>query len=187
MLLWGAFSVFLFSNAYSQSFDGSKKNQWFGGEFSLSSHGMSLRNSDYSSDRLNIIQFSPVTRFFPANHFCIGPKFGWTGIFSSGEQEQVLSFGGELGVVYGLESIIPYLLVSPHESISIGGNGNMFSIPITAGIMIPLKDVVGLQFEVGVSLGIEKNYTYNTISIGIGICGLGEKSAVSFLNRFSAW
>lgn len=88
----------------------------------------------------------------------------------------------ELGIVGKIKVFYPYLLISPGFEFSKYISRDLF--PFSAGLMLPINEHLGLQFEFGVKLAFEGYSTESTIALGIGICGFGKKSAISILNQF---
>ena len=168
-------------------FDASQGNIWTGGAFSFQSMGAKNKNYDFDIDRMNMLMLSPTLRLFPVSHFCIGPAFNWMGIFSGGDNMNFFGVGGEIGFVGFAGGTAPYVLVSPGAQI-INGSGassqSIFELPFSAGLIIPIDKNIGFQLEAGLTFGFDEDVTTNTISFGIGVCGLGERTAVSVLSKF---
>jgi hypothetical protein len=66
----------------------------------------------------------------------------------------------------------------------------IFFLPFSAGLIIPVANNLGVQIEGGYSVGWNissgnHDETLNAFTIGIGICGLGQKMAVSIVNFFN--
>jgi hypothetical protein len=198
-----------------EAFTARQGSMWLGGSFGFSTMGVKekdislIDNSDY---RINSLTFSPTLRFFPAHYFAIGPKVSWIGMFyhmgSSGTYQYNLSMntwglGGEMGFVYGTEFIIPFIFAAPQASIIKEKDEfsstfssepddepdveQMFVLPFSAGAIIPVGKNLGIQIETGIKFSFHKDFTMNTFSIGIGICGFNEKVAVSMVNYLSPY
>ena len=198
-------------------FNAKKGQAWLGGSFGYMSIGGERKVEDYErnsttymlektskwekQDREGVLVISPITRFFPANNFCLGPKFGWTGSFQKDYSRNAISLGGDIGFVGSRNLALPYVLVSPHvliTSVNSQNNSSLnvnswakvrdtsithFVLPVTGGLMIPSgKSGIGLQVEVGYSMSFEENVKQNMFFVGFGVCGLGQKVAISFLN-----
>ncbi len=185
-LMLTAFLVTIFG------FDAKTGDIWVNGEFSFLSTGRVYkyenkklnRYLNNNSERANQINLSSAVRFFLFEHLCLGPRISWEG-FNYTITDEFFNFfelNGELGLVGVSNAIYPYLLVSPGFQFS--ENISRFVFPFSAGLMLPINEHLGLQFEFGVKLAFEEYHTDNTISIGIGICGFGKKSAISILNQF---
>jgi hypothetical protein len=174
----------------SGSFFMARKGQaWLGGGVNFMSMGAKykdLRYNDIDDSRLNMLSVAMITRFFPANNFCMGPKFGWNGMFVENLSINTYNIGGDIGAVFGNSgSAMPYFITSPHAAISSGsyGSNGIFVLPFTLGVMVPIgKSGVAMQYEFGLSFAFEEKYTINSFSIGFGISGLGKKVAVSMVN-----
>jgi opacity protein-like surface antigen len=186
----------------SETFEAKQGDVWLGGSFSFSSMGYSY-DGEPSGDRMNMFMLSPITRFFPADYFSIGPKISWLGVFPSGGQNiTMLGLGGELGYVYG-GKILPYffagsqanLIREKYESYDYDEFGNSvdysdtytdwsYVLPLSLGVVVPVVDNLGLQFEFGFQLGFNEGgkSKSNQIFIGFGICGLGKNVAISALS-----
>ena len=186
----------LFAATHAERFNAQQGQMWLGGNINYLTMGIKYKESLYSSDeRINLLMFSPILRFFPANYFSFGPKLSWTGMFQDGYSVNLWGLGIEPGFVYGGDNVLPYFFVAPHASImSFNSDSDyddsdsevMFKLPFSAGLVLPIAESVGFQFEVGFSLGFHEDVTTNTFFIGIGICGLGENVAVSVINSISA-
>ena len=170
------------ATSFSETFNAKRGDIWMGGNLLFSSTGGSNER-----DRLNMLQLSPTFRIFPISYLYVGPKFSWTGIFIDEEAFNMMNLGGEIGCAFG-GTIIPYLQTAPHASIAFDARSSeeMFYLPFTAGLIAPVADNLGIQFELGISVSFYKGNTYNTFSIGFGVCGLGEKLAISMMNGISS-
>ena len=179
-----------YSLTNSQTFNASHGNIWTGGSFGFSTYGVTLKNTDYiDNSRINCFSLSPIFRTFPYNNFFLGPKLSWLGMHSGSSSENLWQLGGEIGCAFNAITI-PYLYTSPHALISNSSYyspESMFKLPFNAGIIIPVMKNVGFQIEAGYCLGFpsEGHYHTNSFSIGIGICGLGENTAISMVNVLS--
>jgi hypothetical protein len=187
------FSTSILSAA--DQFSGEKGDIWTGGSFSF----MSMWSSVPNSSGVNFVMLSPMMRFFPANNFCLGPKVSWIGMYPKNNSINMFGLGIDLGYAGGT-STIPYFLVSPQfmfassSSTSSGyshtSSSQAFILPFTFGTIIPIGKSLGLQLEAGynaqfdITSGGGNSYTLNTITLGIGVCGLGQKVAVSVVNTF---
>lgn len=169
----------------AMAFDASKGSLWTGGAFSFQSLGANYKHSEYSPERMNMLTLSPILRIFPSNNICVGPKVSFLGLFSDGENLTMFGIGGEIGVV-GSSSNSPYFIVSPGFQIAGGSDmdsENAFELPFAGGVILPVMKNIGMQVEAGLSFGFNEEVTTNTFSISFGICGLGEKTVVSILNK----
>lgn len=188
--------------AHSETFKAKQGDVWLGGSFSFSSMGYSYEGKS-TGDRTNMVMLSPTLRFFPADYFSIGPKISWSGEFlGPGNSFSFLGLGGELGYVYG-GNVLPYFFVGSqavkirdvYKSSSIDSYGNPvsnsgsysdweYTLPLSLGIVIPVVENLGLQFEFGYQLTFNDGGRAKTdkISIGLGVCGLGKKVAISALS-----
>ena len=181
----------------ADQFSGEKGDLWTGGSLNF----MSLSASG-SSSSIGMLMLSPMLRFFPATGFCLGPKLSWTGIYQSDMSENMFGLGAEIGYARGI-STIPYFITSPHfefinesQTVSPGNYGSSsrssssqaFFLPFSAGLIVPMGRGLGMQFEAGYSIGFNlgsgSSQTLNILSIGMGICGLGNTVAVSIVNMF---
>jgi hypothetical protein len=195
-------------------FNAKQGQVWLGGSFSYLTmnrqYKVEERTYDYytrqyetktswvKGNRAHMVSFSPISRFFPANNFCFGPKFGWMSTFGKDYSSNAINLGGDIGFVGSGNSVLPYFIVSPHALImgvsytySSSSYGDRerdtsithFVLPLTAGLIIPLSGSgVAMQLEVGYSMSFEEYQKQNMFSIGVGVSGLGRKIAVSFLN-----
>jgi hypothetical protein len=148
-------------------------------------------------NRENIVTLSPLLRFFPVSGLCLGPKISWMGIFEEDFSENIFGLGMDIGYV-GKSTVMPYIITSPHfafmgssysEPYGENSSDQVFFLPFTAGLIIPAGKNLGVQLEVGYSIGFNmsssQNTTANAFTIGLGICGLGEKVAVSVVNTLN--
>ena len=169
-------------------FNAKKGQVWLGGRFSFTT-----LIYDKLNHRENLLSISPTTRFFPANNFCLGPKFGWMGGYEKNYSRNAISIGGDIGFVGSGNSVLPYVLVSPYAFInsmnyhysSYHGKTSItfFVLPIFGGLLIPVgKSGIGLQVEIGNSVSFEGNDIRNMFGLVFGVCGLGQKIAIGFLN-----
>jgi len=177
------------SALFAGQFSGTRGDLWTGGSFSYMSVGAS------GGDRENIVTLCPTLRFFPVSGFCLGPRMSWMGEFIGSSSQNIFGVGMDIGYAHGT-SIIPYILSSPHFAFvnssynyfgSSSSSDQVFFLPFTGGIIVPVGKNLGIQFELGYSMGFDmsSNQSPNVFSIGIGICGLGEKLAVSVVNTFN--
>lgn len=183
-----AFTVKIFG-FYAQTGD-----IWVNGEFSLLSDGVKYNhpNSAYNdflnknSERTNQVSLSSAVRFFLVDHFCLGPRISWIGLYYEDDSieysNNTFELNGELGFTGVSNKIYPYFIVSP--GVEFNSNFSRFVLPFSAGFMLAISEHLGLQIEFGLKFGFEEYYTTNTIAIGIGICGFGKNSAISILNQF---
>lgn len=174
---------------------GTRGSKWFGGSFSYSSIGVAGGDS-----RTNLFQASPITRFFPTDFLMIGPSFSWTGMFMENSNLNQFGFGFDVGALFNAKGVMPYFHLSPSYNLtsyhykyesyyydeSGGSNTHGFSLPIGIGIIIPVGDIIALQFEPSINFVFIEDETINAFSISLGICGIGKNTAISFLQGFSA-
>jgi hypothetical protein len=171
------------------TFEAQKGDRWLGGNFCFMSTGMRRSTSDYRQPRRNLVTFSPIARFFPLNHLTVGPKLAWEGMFTDGYAINWGGIGAEAGFVCG-ERHLPYLISSPQIAFQCELHARpeiSYTLPFTAGIMVPLADMIGLQFEACLHLCFHRHTIANTFSIGIGICGFGKRTAVSLVNVLNSY
>ncbi|HEX2958273.1 MAG TPA: hypothetical protein VHO70_15670 [Chitinispirillaceae bacterium] len=173
------------SNAFS-----TRGSKWFGGGASFTSVGE-------DSYRVRILSVAPIFRFFPADHFMVGPSFSWTGMYydMGGYYNETYSvnqfnFGLEMGGVFNVAgSVYPYVMSGANVVLT-GDEGSAstgFVVPITGGIIISLGNFWGLQIEPTFqNLWSEGGEYANSIGIKIGVCALGGKSAISVLQGISS-
>jgi len=167
-------------NAFSN-----KGSVWYSGGLSFSTIGV-----EGESDRINIFQISPTTRFFPADHFMIGPSFSWTIISIGSNNLHQVGIGAEIGVVFNNNrSLIPYFRSGGNLAfVSATGSGNApmgFAIPIAAGIMVPTSKFFAIQIEPAYTITFVENSNMNVFSINLGISGIFGKSAITVLQGIS--
>ena len=184
------------SALFADQFSGKQGDFWTGGSFNLISvwENDGLAHSEYAAN------VSPTLRFFPIDRLCVGPKLSWTGTFGYAPEENIFGAGIDLGYGNGT-SVFGYVITSPHFVFAdayYGAPGNYsntsihskaFFLPFTGGIIIPVGKNIGIQLEGGYSVGFSmksgQNETANAISIGFGVCGLGQKVAVSVLDAIN--
>jgi hypothetical protein len=177
------------SALFAQQFGGNRGDIWTGGSFNFMTIG-----SNGGGDRDNIFTLCPILRFFPVTGLCLGPRISWMGMFEGSLNEDIFAVGMDVGYV-GRANVISYLLTSPHFAfISTsgaygGGSAQAFFLPFSAGVIIPAGQSLGIQLEAGYSIGFNTSSSQdpaaNAFTIGIGVCGLGEKLAVSVVNTFN--
>jgi len=172
------FVVILVVNA--SGFNARKGNFWICSGLSFQTIRVERDNifETYSETQGRFL-LSQTIRFFIVDHFFIGPELTWESIFSDNNEENMFIAGVELGLVSNKSNIFPYLLVSPGIQVYHGGS---FILPFYGGLIIPVTQSLGLQFELGFGLGIKETHTSKKFSIGLGMCGLGKKTAISLLN-----
>lgn len=158
-------------------------SRWLGGNFSFTSMG-----SEISDDRINRLQISPVLRFFPADNFMFGPSLTWNGAFVDSYNINEFSIGAEIGAVFNTENTtFPYIrsgsgiTILSYESETEQG----FTLPVAAGIIFPVGDVFGIQIEPSYTITWINEVSFNSFGVNFGICGIGEKSIISFAQGFS--
>jgi hypothetical protein len=98
-------SIFTASDSYASDFP-KQGSKWLGCGFSYSKIRLPL---EYSL--LNMLQVVPVLRFFPVDHFMLGPSLSWTGIFSErmGAINQ-FGIGADIGGVFNADDkLYPYV------------------------------------------------------------------------------
>lgn len=160
--------------------DFSKKgSKWLGGGFNFSSIGI-------EDERLNMLQASPILRFFPADHLMVGPSISWTGIFVDSENINQFGFGAEIGGVFENNGKSFYYIRSSLNVIILGGTGENisgFSLPIAGGVIIPIGKIFAVQIEPSFTFTQLEDANMNIFNLNIGICGIGEKSAVSVMQN----
>ena len=177
-------SIITVSN--SQAGDFSKQGStWLGGGLSFSSIGV-----EHEDTRMNTLQVAPILRFFPADHFMIGPSLSWTGMFFDGEAINQFGIGADIGGVFNVDDkLYPYVRSGGNLAV-IGGSGigetaTGFSLPIAGGLIIPVGRIFALQIEPAYTITWIESESINVFSISFGICGIGEKSAVSVMQGIS--
>jgi len=130
------------------------------------------------------VQVAPILRFFPADHFMLGPNISWTGMFADGDNVNQFGMGLDIGAVFDLNENYYYLRSGGSLAV-VGGKGmnssSGFSLPIAGGIIIPIGKMLAFQIEPGITITwIEETYM-TVFNVSLGFCGIGEKSAVSVL------
>ena len=183
-------SMFTAQNSHADGF-AKQGSFWLGGGFNYTSLG-----NEYSDDRTNILQISPIVRFFPFDYFMIGPSFSWTGMFTGDNNINMFGIGADLGCTFNVnDKVYPYFRTGANfiiEGISEELYGERysnsvqgFSMPIAGGVIIPVGRVFAFQIEPAFTITWIEGNSMNSFGINIGICGIGEKSAVSFLQGLS--
>jgi hypothetical protein len=180
------------SALFAQQFGGNRGDIWTGGSFNFVTAG-----SSGGGDRENLFTLCPILRFFPVTGLCLGPRISWMGEFWPSFDINVFAAGMDIGYV-GKANVISYLLTSPHyaflgessSGLSISSSSlTVFYLPFSAGVIIPVGQSLGIQLEAGYSIGFNtspnQGSSSNAFSIGIGVCGLGEKLAVSVVNTLN--
>jgi hypothetical protein len=179
---------------------------WAGGVFSYLSESVRSENNP-----MNLVMLSPVVRFFPVQFLLVSPAFSWETMSSksndgSSSSSGSFSIGPQVGFAFGKNiPVVPYVIsgvsyVHQYYSDSYSSLGTVsqtytggadgYAIPIFGGVMIPLVDGLGIQVETGFTYNHTRDYTtgdlsdISTFSISVGVCGVGKKLAVSFLNSF---
>ncbi len=169
----------------SRAGDFSKQGSaWLGGGVSYSSLGFG------EGPRMNMVELSPILRFFPVDHLMVGPSFTWTGMFIESESIHEFGMGADLGVVFNEnDHLYPYLRSGGRFTIY-GGSGlyesqTGFTLPIAAGMIVPVGNIFAIQIEPAFTITWIEGENMNVFGVNLGICGIGEKAAVSFLQRMS--
>lgn len=178
------------SFAQEKSFNASKGDIWFGGGLSYSSLGFKFEGES-GNLRINTFNIAPILRFFPTDGLILGPKVDYSRISYSHSDEingyNYLGMGGELGYLAGNLKVKPFVLAAPQfHTLFDSKDGEVgFTMPITAGVMIPVTDHIGLQLETGIQFRTYSDYDYSTnqFFVGFGICGFGKRSAVSMTTK----
>ena len=170
-------------SATTETFSARKGDLWLGGSLMFTSKG--YLEEDYP--RYTRFRLAPIFRSFPITRLFIGPKFAWSSQFFYGYKLHAVDLGGELGYAFPA-AVLPYLLCGPHVTLysDTHQSAKMVNIPISGGVIIPLAGNLGMQFELGYSLGFRDGTTSSVISVGLGVCGLGRTVAVSVLNSINA-
>jgi hypothetical protein len=79
------------------------------------------------------VQVAPILRFFPADHFMLGPNISWTGMFADGDNVNQFGMGLDIGAVFDLNENYYYLRSGGSLAV-VGGKGmnssSGFSLPI---------------------------------------------------------
>jgi hypothetical protein len=159
-----------------------------------------------------LVMLSPIVRFFPVEFFNVSPAFSWEVMSSKSNDGSSYSSGSftigpELGFAFGKNiPVVPYVISGvkylhgyysssnpPGTGFTQTSNGGAdgYSIPIFAGIMVPLVQGMGIQVESGFTYNHSRDYTtrqlsdMSTFEISVGVCGVGRRTAVSFLNTIS--
>jgi hypothetical protein len=208
LILGCALIATLSSTARSGDYFTDQGSIWAGGAFSFSSESVRSENNP-----MTLVMLSPVVRFFPGQFLLVSPAFSWDVMSSksndgSSSSSGSFSIGPQVGFAFGKNiPVIPYVISGMSyshgyysDSYSAGtfsqtttGGSDGYSVPIFGGIMIPLVDGMGIQVETGFTYNHSRDYTtgdlsdMSTFSISVGVCGVGKKMAVSFLNSFSSF
>ena len=180
------------STLFADKFSGKQGDIWTGGSFNF----MSVKTNGVS-DRGNILTLCPMVRFFPVSGLCLGPRISWMGIYEGSSRNNIFGLGMDIGYAGGSQ-VIPYFITSPHFAFVSSSSSNSyygssssssqaFFLPFTAGMIIPTGSSLGIQLELGYSINTSSSLgeADNVFSIGIGVCGLGEKLAVSIVNTLN--
>jgi len=161
-----------------------KGSIWLGGGFDFNSF-----KDDFNHERLNTIQISPILRYFPADHLMVGPSLSWSGVFLGSAQSSSVAFGIEVGQVGDIKGLLyPYYRTGISWTTFSGLSNEVstgFVLPVSLGVIIPAGRCFGVQIEPGFTYTQLEKSEMNTISVSIGICGIGEKSAISIMQNFS--
>jgi hypothetical protein len=183
---------------------------WAGGSFGYINEN--IRGSDAP---MNIFMLSPIIRYFPVKYLIVSPAFSWTTMSQTDKDDNgytsgMYSIGPEVGFAFGNNiSTVPYVYSAmqyahSYSSTTSSGTGTFspfsqtvksgadgYRIPLFGGIMVPFMEGLGIQLEAGFIYKHLRNYTYNrssdmsTFSVSVGVCGVGKRMAISFLNTFT--
>lgn len=140
----------LFATESSYTLQGSK---WLGLSFNISS--VRAYGGDYS---LNSIQLNSITRFYPADHFILGPSFTFSRISDGDGLDRVSMSNYDIGIDIGFSKIInnrviPYFIINPELSLytdRVDGESAgepTFKAEAKAGCIILINQYVGIQLE----------------------------------------
>lgn len=169
-------TILTVANTFGNDFS-SEGSVWSGGAFNFSSFGFQGGDT-----RINRIEISPILRFFPVDHLMIGPKFSWAGTFIDENGVNQFEMGLDIGAVFKIENkLYPYFRSGTSLALlSSGGNSfSGFTLPLAAGMLIPIGRIFALQIEPSYTITWIEGTSINTFNINFGICGIGKKSAVS--------
>jgi len=170
-------------NASEFSLQGST---WLGGGLTYSSIG--FENVD---TRISSVRIEPILRFFPVDHFMMGPIIAWNGNFIEHSNANQFDIGAEIGGVFSSDNkTFTYLRTGGSISL-LSGNAMAdsytgFTVPIAGGVIFPCGDIFGIQLEPYYSITWIEESSLNVFGVNIGICGMGKKSLVSIMQGVSA-
>jgi hypothetical protein len=185
------------SNVMGAEFFSDKGSIWTGGSISfISQH---VRPDSVATNGFLLV---PTFRFFPVKYLMVGSSLTLRSAAWGKYSSSSISIGPELGFAYGNNiPVFPYILFSiqyfhsayTFESYSDYDNPatttsmfNGYIIPLSGGIMIPVFDGLGFQVEAAYlyehyGSGFFKQ-EIGLFRLSIGVCGIGKKIAISFLN-----
>jgi hypothetical protein len=205
-----AFLAGLGTTAAGGDFFTDRGSIWAGGSL-----GYINENTRNSNPPMNMFMLSPVIRYFPVKYMVVSPAFSWitmsqTDKNDNGYTSGTYSIGPELGIAYGNNiPAVPYLISAvqyahSYSSTSTTGTGAFspfsqtvksgadgYRIPLFGGIMVPIVEGLGIQLEAGFIYKHLRDYTHkrssdmSTFSISVGVCGVGKRMGISFLNTFT--
>lgn len=176
------FMLLSVANVHASDFS-KQGSTWLGGGFNFSSLGF-----ESGDERVNKLQIAPIIRFFPVDHIMVGPSVSWTGMFAGGEAINQFEMGADVGAVFNIDDkVYPYVRSGGNLALLAGGGATAsgFSLPIASGLIIPIGKIFAFQIEPAFTITWIEGTTMNLFSINLGICGIGEKSAISILQGVS--
>jgi hypothetical protein len=185
---------FMISSAAAGEYFTDQGSMWTGG-------GLGFYQYQYrgASDPSNTFIFEPLFRYFPCKYLVVGPAFLWSTSSQINYSSYSISIGPEIGFAYGNNlPVIPYVLSSfryTHSSVTNKSSGfsqsysygtEGYEIPIATGVIIPVVNGLGFQVEMGYNYAHRNEYysqsDLGTFHIAFGICGIGNKVAISLMN-----
>ena len=166
-----------FSTAQSGEFFTDQGSIWAGGTIS---YGIEYDRNGPAP--VNMINLSPLIRFFPCKYLVLSPAFSWGTDFETytdagstySYSEGTFVIGPEVGFAYGNNiHVVPYVISGikyqhsyssetysgagmPSQTTNSGADG--YRIPLYTGIMIPIVDGLGIQVETGFAYSHLRNY-----------------------------
>lgn len=172
---------------------------WLSGSAGFYSLGTEDENGyEDQDDRLSIFTVSPAVLFFPAKHFCLGPRFQYMSQSLGSASMSQVGWGIEAGWVYKKAAgPVVYLLTGiqfdketyssapSYDGYKYSESSELSTIPFAIGIMIPVGDVLAIQIEPGYTIKTMGKSSMNALSISFGFAGIGERMCISTTQAFS--
>lgn len=187
-LLVAILSTFISQSSFAQEYAVDKGATIISGSFGFESSGGDL----YGNDRASTLQFTPSFSHLVAKNFFIGGTIEFAGQWQGGASLTSFAIGPHLGYAGGSASsnVFPYFIFGFRyitSSIDFGDGffGGSSSVSGT-DFMLGLGTIVALKKHLGLTVGVNFDFVTlgddgesesgNTISLGVGLCGLLFKS-----------
>jgi hypothetical protein len=188
---------------------------WAGGAFSYQNENIRGQSDPVTMTMVSpTLRFFPAKYFLLSQAFSWWTT-SQTDPDNNGYSYGMFTFGPEAGFAFGKNMpVVPYVISgalyahsyssSSYMTTDINGNpitdtrksgADGYQVPLLTGVMIKLFDGLGIQVELGFSYIHIRGYTapvstsdLSTVSISVGVCGIGSRSAVSMMmNTYSGF